>query len=77
MIATEWSEVGSANDYISQPISNQVLSYASSINYPIPSNLITNDELIEHLYDNPSTIDFWQLVVEESNYQENFMEQSS
>ncbi|MEM9001864.1 MAG: hypothetical protein AAGB24_16520 [Bacteroidota bacterium] len=77
MIATEWSEVGSANDYISQPISNQVLSYAISINHSIPSSLATNNELIEHLYDNPSTIDFWKIIVEESNYEENFMAQSS
>lgn len=77
MIATEWSEVGSANHYINQPISNQLLSYANSINYTIPSNVTTNNALIEYLYDNPSTLDFWKFMVEESDYQEDFMSQSS
>ena len=77
MIATEWSEVGTANTYIHQSISNELLSFANSMNYMVPANVTTNNQLIEHLYVNPSTIDFWELMVEESGYQENFMQQSS
>ena len=76
-MATEWSEVSSANAYIAQPISSELASYAEEINYTIPGSVTTNDALVEHLYDNPSTLDFWQFMVQESNYEEGFMAQSS
>ncbi|MEL6974953.1 MAG: hypothetical protein AAGL29_06095 [Bacteroidota bacterium] len=77
MMATEWSEVSSANAYIAQPISRELASFAEDINYTIPGTVTTNDELVEYLYNNPSTMDFWQFMVQESNYEEGFMEQSS
>lgn len=77
MMATEWSEVSSANAYIAQPISSELASYAEDINYTIPESVNTNDALVEHLYDNPSPLDFWQFMVQESSYEEGFMEQSS
>ncbi|MEM6723989.1 MAG: hypothetical protein AAF598_08120 [Bacteroidota bacterium] len=77
MIATEWSEVGSSNAYINQAISDAIKAYAATINYNIPASISTNDELIEHLYDHPSNLEFWSLLVEESRYSENFMKASS
>lgn len=76
MISTEWSEVASANDYIAAAVSDGLKSLANSINYIIPESIETNDALVEHLYNNPAPSELWELMVEESNYQTGFMQES-
>ncbi len=77
MIATEWSEVNSANVYVKKPVSDALLTYAKSRNYIIPGTIPTNDELIEYMYDHPVSLEIWEFMVAESDYHEGFMQQSS
>lgn len=77
MISTEWSEVNSAATYVQAEVSDSLRTQAVQHNYSIPPAPFTNGQLIEQMYSNPAPIGMWNYMVNESNYEENFMILSS